>query len=249
MSQQLDNLFWNGHRHNKNNNMKNILTQSLAKYFLPEGNVLTTSYSFDKREETRNMLNATRSAIKIIQHFFSPIYALAGKPVITVKPNSVVVHVFYYIPVANQALNNNTVNNLGKSLSSLFKLPVELRFVKLHYPYLDSYILAQYIAMNTQDYTLVQIVRRIFGSISPIKHTDSFNALASELPSHIVGIKVRVSGRLMMERSRPRQTVQTAEMGSFAKNNLSLVDTASFTTKNKKGAFTVKVWISQRAVV
>jgi hypothetical protein len=218
--------------------MKNILTQSLAKYFLPEGNVLTTSHNFDKGLESANMLNATRSAIKLITHFFSPINALA-----------VVVHVFYYIPVVNQALNSNTVNNLGASLTTLFGRPVSLRLVKLNYPYMDSYILAQYIAMNTQDYTLVQIVRRIFGSISPVKNTESLNALASELPSHIVGIKVRVSGRLMMERSRPRQTVQTAQVGSFAKDNLALVDNASFTTKNKKGAFTVKVWISQRAVV
>ena len=74
--------------------------------------------------------------------------------------------------------------------------------------------------MNTQDYTLVQIVRRIFGSISPVKKTDSINALASELPSHIVGIKVRVSGRSSVtERSRPRQTVQTAQVGSFAKHD------------------------------
>jgi ribosomal protein S3 len=151
--------------------------------------------------------------------------------------------------VANQALNSNTVNNLGASLSSLFGRPVSLRLVKLHYPYLDSHILAQYIAMNTQDYNLVQIVRRIFGSISPVKNTESLNALASELPSHIVGIKVRVSGRLVTERSRPRQTVQTAQVGSFAKHNLALQDYALFTTKNKKGAFTVKVWIVQRAAV
>nr|YP_009445633.1 ribosomal protein S3 [Tremella fuciformis]YP_010180089.1 ribosomal protein S3 [Auricularia auricula-judae]ATX61911.1 ribosomal protein S3 [Tremella fuciformis]ATX61932.1 ribosomal protein S3 [Tremella fuciformis]ATX61955.1 ribosomal protein S3 [Tremella fuciformis]ATX61976.1 ribosomal protein S3 [Tremella fuciformis]ATX61998.1 ribosomal protein S3 [Tremella fuciformis] len=69
----------------------------------------------------------------------------------------------------------------------------------------------------------------------------------SHLPSHIVGIKVRVSGRLMTERSQPRKTVQSVQVGSFSKNNLSLVDMASYSTKNKKGAFTVKVWISQRA--
>jgi hypothetical protein len=227
--------------------MKNILTASLAKYFLPDG--LTTSYSFDKGAESTNVLNATRSRVQLISHFFSPINALAGKPVFTVKSDCVVVHVFYYIPVANQALNSNTVNNLGASLSSLFGRPVSLRLVKLHYPYLDSHILAQYIAMNTQDYNLVQIVRRIFGSISPVKNTESLNALASELPSHIVGIKVRVSGRLVTERSRPRQTVQTAQVGSFAKHNLALQDYALFTTKNKKGAFTVKVWIVQRAAV
>lgn len=230
--------------------MKNILTQSLAKYFLPGGNVLTTGHNFDNGIGIVNMLNATRSGIKLIAHFFSPINALAGKPVFTVTADSVIVHVFYYIPDTGKALNNNTVNNLGDALSSLFGRSVELRLVKLHYPYLNSYILAQYIALNTQDYTLVQIVRRIFGSIAPVKNknTQSVNVLASDLPSHIVGIKVRVSGRLMTERSRPRQTVQTAQIGSFAKGNLSLVDSASFTTKNKKGAFTVKVWISQRAV-
>jgi ribosomal protein S3 len=228
--------------------MKNILTQSLAKYFLPGGNVLTTGHNFDNGAGSVNMLNATRSAIKLIAHFFSPINALAGKPVFTVTADSVIVHVFYYIPDTSKALNNNTVNNLGQTLSSLFRRPVELRLVKLHYPYLNSYILAQYIALNTLDYTLVQIARRIFGSIAPVKNTQSVNVLASDLPSHIVGIKVRVSGRLMTERSRPRQTVQTAQIGSFAKGNLSLVDSAFFTTKNKKGAFTVKVWISQRAV-
>ena len=225
--------------------MKNILTQSLAKYFLPGGIVQTTSYSYNKGADR---VNATRTAIKLIAHFFSPINALAGKPVFTITTSAVVVHVFYYIPVTGLTLNNNTVNNLGKALSSLFGRPVELRLVKLHYPYLNSYILAQYIAFNTQDYTLRQIVRGIFSTLSPVKNTLSTNVLISNLPSHIVGIKVRVSGRLAIERSRPRQTVQTAELGSFSKNNLSLVDSALFTSKNKKGAFTVKVWINQRVI-
>lgn len=235
--------------------MKNILTQNLAKYFLPGGNVQVTGHSLDNGIESVNMLNATRSAIKLIAHFFSPINALASKPVLTVTANSVIVHVFYYIPVKGQTLNNNTVNNLGETLSTLFGRPVELRLVKLHYPYLNSYILAQYIALNTQEYTLVQIIRRIFGSMSPVKGTsDVLAALSSDMSSPtslgaVVGIKVRLSGRLVTERSRPRQTVQTAQIGSFAKGNMSLVDSASFTSKNKKGAFTVKVWISQRAVV
>ena len=229
--------------------MKNILTQSLAKYFLPEGNVLTTSHNFDKGVGSANMLNATRSATKLIAHFFAPINALASKPVFTMNAETVIIHVFYFIPVTGQALNNNTVNNLGEVLSSLFGRPVELRLVKQHYPYLNSYILAQFISSNTQNYTLVQIIRRIFSTVAPVKDTQSVEALASALPSHIVGIKVRVSGRLMTERSRPRQSVQTMQIATFSKGNLSLVDSASFTTKNKKGAFTVKVWISQRAVV
>lgn len=243
--------------------MKNILTQNLAKYFLPAGNVQVAEHSFDNGIESVSMLNATRSAIKLIVHFFSPINALASKPVFTVTANSVIVHVFYYQggpyranpATKGQTLNNNTVNNLGETLSTLFGRPVELRLIKLHYPYLNSYILAQYIALNTQEYTLVQIIRRIFGSMSPVKGTsDVLAALSSDMPSPtslgaVVGIKVRLSGRLVTERSRPRQTVQTAQIGTFAKGNMSLVDSAFFTSKNKKGAFTVKVWISQRAVV
>lgn len=239
--------------------MKNILTQNLAKYFLSSGGQAHTfGYSIcpASSKEVRkggnqslSWLNATRVSSKLINHFFSPINVLASKPLYTMDHESVVVHVFYYAPVAGQHLNNNTVNNLGEALSKLFGRVVELRLVKLHYPYLNSYILAQYIASNVQNYTLVQIVRRVFSSVAPVKNTQSIEALASALPSHIVGIKVRVSGRLVTERSRPRQTVQTAEIGTFSKNNLSLVEKASFNRKNKKGAFTVKVWVSQRAVV
>lgn len=228
--------------------MKNILTQSLAKYFLPAGNVSSTGYNFNLSSSTGTvaMLNAQRSALKIIEHFFSPIKVLASKPVITVTTDKVVINVFYYMPVENQALNNNTINNLGDVLGKLFGQPVELRLTKLYYPYLNSYILAQYIALNTQNYKFVRIQRMIFGKVSIVKDTESDKALASQLPSHIVGIKIRVSGRLATERSRPRQTVQTSQVGSFVKGNKSLVDIATYTSKNKKGAFTVKVWISQR---
>jgi hypothetical protein len=266
--------------------MNNNLTKSLAKYYLSSrGQVSTVGHSFDSGVGSLSLLNATRTANKLIAHFFSPINALASKPVYTVTADSVIIYVFYYIPLAGQGLNNNTVNNLGEALSGLFSsitpasvfdkkrsarsvLPfffdekknkrekaVELRLVKLHYPYLNSYILAQYIASNAQNYKLAKILRRLFSYVAPVKNTSrifsentQLEALSSVLPSHIVGLKVRVSGRLTTERSRPRQTVQTAEIGSFSKSNLSLVDTDSFTTNNKKGAFTVKVWISQRAV-
>jgi len=230
--------------------MKNFVTQKLAKYYLSSrGQASTIVHTFYHSTESLSILNATRTTSKLISHFFSPINALAGKPVFTVTANSVIIHVFYYIPQAGKTINNNTVNNLGEVLSKLFGRAVELRLVKLHYPYLNSYILAQYIACNAENYKLVKIVARLFSYVAPVKDTLSTEALASALPSHIVGLKVRVSGRLVTERSRPRQTVQTAQLGSFSKRNLSLVDTACFTSSNKKGAFTVKVWISQRAVI
>jgi hypothetical protein len=43
---------------------------------------------------------------------------------------TVLIHVFYYIPVKGQILDNKTVANLGDVLSSLLGRPVELRLVK-----------------------------------------------------------------------------------------------------------------------
>ena len=59
---------------------------------------------------------------------------------------------------------------------------------------------------------------------------------------------MQVSGRLQSERNRPRFTVQTAQIGSFVNDKRSLIDMSSFSTKNAKGAFTIKVWISQRVI-
>ena len=212
--------------------------------------------------------NNNRAATQIIADYFSKTQVLAGKPVFTVLGNKVVVNVFYFIPVKNQALNNSTINSLGEVLSKLYKSPVELRLVRLHYPYLNSYILAQYIAMNTRKYNLKAITNSLFTRVQ-LSGPDS----TPLLPAQILGLKVKISGRLTTQRSVPRQTVQTVQIGSFSSSAIALsssslatremgggqvskpgaayaegvVEYAAYTSKNKKGAFTVKVWISQKA--
>lgn len=197
--------------------------------------------------------NYNRIASKLIANYFSQIQALAGKPVFTVLDNVVLVNVFYYIPYAHQALDNSTINSLGKILSKVYKRPVQLRLVRLHYPYLNSSILAQLIAMNTQKYNFKAIMTRLFRRVK-VSNSKS----PALLPSQIVGIKVKISGRLLKQRSIPRKTVQTTQIGSFSSSLIAsankphlpkadgAVEYATFTGKNKKGAFTVKVWISQK---
>lgn len=199
--------------------------------------------------------NNNRAATQIIADYFSKTQVLAGKPVFTVLGNKVVVNVFYFIPVKNQALNNSTINSLGEVLSKLYKSPVELRLVRLHYPYLNSYVLAQYIAMNTRKYNLKAITNSLFTRVQ-LSGPDS----TPLLPAQILGLKVKISGRLTTQRSVPRQTVQTVQIGSFSSSAIAqavskpgaghaegVVEYAAYTSKNKKGAFTVKVWISQKA--
>jgi len=59
--------------------------------------------------------------------------------------------------------------------------------------------------------------------------------------SHITGIKIKLSGRLTTQRSSPRQTVQAGRLGSSAKGAYSTLDYSQHTSKNKLGAFTMKV--------
>lgn len=194
---------------------------------------------------------AQQQASKLLTSFFDSILALASKPSFTLSGNKVVIHMFYYTSSGDKALSNSAINSLGKVLSKLFKAEVELRLVKLHYPYLNSYILAQYIAINTGKYNFTRIISRLWAanvifSPSTVKDSNSASLLVDNtIPAYITGIKVKVSGRLVTQRSVPRQTVQTAQVGTFS---TAKVEMASFTSKNKKGAFTVKVWIGQDAL-
>jgi ribosomal protein S3 len=67
-------------------------------------------------------------------------------------------------------------------------------------------------------------------------------------PVKLTGIKVRLSGRLRTERIVPRKTVQIGSIGSFAKGFVDNIDSANFTSKNKNGAFNIKVWLSHTSI-
>jgi hypothetical protein len=229
---------------------------SVASTFLPGASGgLAPLTSFDKAQ-----VNEQRVATKLIANFFSvtDVQALASKPVFSVSGDKVVINVFYYL-ASDKALNNSSINSLGEVLGKVFAegQPVELRLVRLHYPYLNSYILAQYIAINTAKYNFTRIQRAIFGALQfPLLTVsgDKGSNLDSTLPSYITGMKIRISGRLTTQRSVPRQTEQTAQIGSFSSSHIpanskasGITEFAAFSTKNQKGAFTIKVWISQVA--
>jgi hypothetical protein len=205
--------------------------------------------------------NQNRQAIKLIENFFSQQQAIAAKPFFTMQ-SKMIINVFYYLPIKEQALDNSTVNSLGKVLSKLYKRPVELRLLRLNYPYLNCYTLAQYIAINTGKYNFKAIMNSLFAAVRESIADFSDEESSTSLPSHIIGVKVKISGRLVTQRSVPRQTTQTAQIGSFSSSvvnkanttsniqtptfsKTNIVEHAAFTSKNKKGAFTVKVWISQ----
>lgn len=224
--------------------MKDILSSSLAKYYLPSGNTTITAHSFDGGVNSTAYLHATRLSNTLVSQFFEPIDVLASKPVIDVTPTTVTVTVFYYMVHEQAALNANTINALGELVSTVWGRPVELRLVRVHYPYLNSDILAAFIVKNLEHDRFERVVSKIFGVATPVRHVVAED---SNLPSHIIGIKIRLAGRLTTEASRPRATVQSAQIGSFKKSTRTLIESGRCTSVNKKGALTVQVWTVQRS--
>lgn len=253
-----------------------MLNNKLMKNFL-NTNILMSSnnYNFNlgSTKGNINTLNREMLRTKIIDHYFSPIKALSSKPNYIVTRDKVIINVFYYIPRRKKlklkkfklnknklntisagknskikGLNRNTVNNLGDLLSKLFDRQVELQFVKLNYPYLNRTILAKYIRHNTNKYKFRKIKGYLFRKRPIVKNVESNEAYSMDLPSHIVGMKIKISGRLKKERVRPRKTVSMTKIGGFNGEKDLLIEYGSHTSKNKHGAYTVKVWISQKMI-
>lgn len=62
-----------------------------------------------------------------------------------------------------------------------------------------------------------------------------------KLATRLTGIKIRISGRLARQRVVPKRTVKTAYKGGISKSNNNLVDSSTYVSKNKKGAFAIRV--------
>lgn len=222
------------------------LTSKHERNYLRSGQ-LSTYYGYTHRGKTgqTRTLNNSRVRTQLIKHFFAPIERLSSQPVYTVTRRGVLVNMYYYRPEG--ALNRNSINNLGEALTKVFDRPVKLELIKLHYPHLNRDILARYLSMNRDRYTFSRLKTELFKRVKIVSNAKSGKSEEAKLPSHIVGMKVEVSGRLVTERSRPRQTVSSAQIGRISGDRGKLVvDYGSHTNKNAKGSYTVKVWIRQQ---
>jgi len=59
--------------------------------------------------------------------------------------------------------------------------------------------------------------------------------------SGLTGLSLKVSGRLHKQRIVPKQTVKRTNKGPSAASSMMAVQTGTFTGKNKKGSYSIKV--------
>jgi len=235
-----------------------------------------TSYYFNSKNEQYNYWGVDKIALNVIKHYFQ--FALISKPKFNKDSNKVVISFYYFLnlPVSKRlnfgqskriqsSLQEGSRNFEAKRFSSLilklsrfYGKPVELRPIRIHYPYLNSYILAQYIALNIKAGNFNKISRNLFKKAKLVKNNSITNSKTSTAiknfisyspvllnPQYLTGIKIQISGRLSMRKAASRTRVVRKSTGSLGLNSYNtLIDANKFSFKSKNGAATVKVWLS-----
>lgn len=191
-----------------------------------------TAYTYSATQ-MQSLLHATRKVETLMTAYFSPLEVLAGKATVEQAAAQTVVTVPYYSEA--EALDANTVNVLGQQLAVVLERPVQLVVVRLLTPSLDASVLSQYLSKELHDSTFRKVMLALFSSAG-IVTTGS-----SSVPGTLIGVKVRLAGRLLQEATQPRQTIKTASLGCFSAHPNHLLQSSSYTATNLKGAYTVKV--------
>lgn len=206
-------------------------------------------------------LDVTKGLKYVVTTFFAqfPFHnkTLIGNVSYKVLPgDKVVVNIPYYAspngtPILKLTALGAAISKwLEKETGNKQSLKVEVRLLGLRYPYLDRSILAQYVAINGGKYNFTRMHKLIFNKLTTVKKNSVLPSDA--LSGHITGLKLELAGRLTTQRSIPRKTVSNKHTGSFYvnKNRGShdrrswTVDFSQYASKNKIGAYTIKVWLS-----
>jgi len=207
---------------------------------------------------TTKLVAAQRTATDLLKSYFASYYSpedprtLISTPTYSVTSENVVVQLFAYSSAITRfakttgpvkpspKLTGSALNNLVEALSRLFTaagsntVSVQLRIVRLHHPYLNSSILAQFLAVNASKYGFARLRHYVLSAI-PLSTTTT-----QTVESSILGVKVQVSGLLTTQRMAPRKTVSTVSAGTFHGPGTH-VDYSTHTSKSALGSYTVKV--------
>lgn len=275
--------------------MLNQLTKLLFSSNPSTFDTQTTVYNFNKGKNVSVTGNKENASI-LLKYYFASISCLISKPLFTISPSKVIIHLCYYNPldvsfaqphapalpsaegseaIATPSLVSRSAPNfktIGYMLNQIFNKPVELELIPLRYPYHDSTILAQVIALNSKKYNFNRMMQKLFQKATIITQTYSSSssqpsvgksdashpsgALASAAKlispiSQLTGIKVTIAGRLVTQRIVPKSTVKTAYKGQLSsalggKMSHKFIDSATYTSKNKIGAYTVRVQLGHK---
>lgn len=133
-------------------------------------------------------------------------------------------------------------------LNKVFNKPVELNLIRLHYPTEDSNILVNFMDILINKVPLLKIFRGLFrGSIikTLVKLKARKRNNISIFPAFLTGLSIKVAGRIMTQRIKPRKTIKFKRRGVTASGKINYLNFARLTNKNKRGSYSITVTAGQ----
>jgi hypothetical protein len=245
----------------QNFNSSNINQKNIRKYINSKtsfnskiAKILTTTnnYNFNKYNQINKIIK--NNIYEFLHKSFLSMFSLISKPVYIVTPDKIIIQLFYLI-LKKDYINNSSLSLIKKErklqiicniLTRFFKKPIELDLVRLHYPYYNSNIFVNLFGIFINKIKLRKIVNKFINKVIKNQILNNFNINNNYLPSDLSGIKIKIAGRLLTQRIIPRKTTKFINNGALSRNKTILIETARFTNKNKRGAFTITISIGHK---
>jgi hypothetical protein len=225
------------------------------------------NYKFNSSTTANNKI--TKNLYTFLESSFYAMHCLISRPIFVITPDKVIIHIFFYSFLyykkiiykkfnkqnfkvkKNKKYNFSIFKNktnilklkiISQLLASYFKKPVVFELVKLNSPYFNANILVKLLGFIINKTKLRRIKTSIFKGAKIIKPNTFLKDNNSLSLPHLAGIKVRVAGRLLTQRVVPRKTVKVFNKGRLARAKVIYLETARFTNKNKRGAFSITIF-------
>lgn len=224
-------------------NSKTTFNSKITKFLATSNN-----YNFNNYNKITNPIK--NNIYEFLYRSFISMFSIISKPVYIITPDKIIIQ-FFYLIFKKETINknntksillfenNNKLKIICNILTRFFKKPIELDLIRLSYPYFNSDILVKFIGMFINKIQLRRIVKNFISKSIKNKRHDL-------IPSGLSGIKIKVAGRLLTQRVIPRKTVKIITSGSFSRAKTMFIETARFTNKNKRGAFSLTVTLGHK---
>jgi hypothetical protein len=143
----------------------------------------------------------------------------------------------------------NKFKNICNVLNKFLKKNIELNLIRLHYPYENSNIFANLLALLVNRIKFRRITRKFFkfAVIKKLKNIVS-DKTDKNISAYLTGMNIKVAGRLMRYKVVPKRTVQKVQKGTSAFGKVNYTDFARYTSKNRRGAFSITISTGQNFI-
>src|SRR6266487_1209915 len=228
---------------------KTIFNSKIAKTLATSNNYKFTNY-IQINTLIKNII------YEFLYRAFFSMNCIISKPIYIFTYDKIIIQFFYlFIKKENfnnsksLLLNNNyNLNNICKVLTRFFNKPIELDLIRIYYPYFNTNILVNLLSVFINKIHLRKIVNKFITKIIKNQSSNIFYTNRNKLLTDISGIRIKVAGRLLTQRIIPRKTIKVISKGALARNKALFLETARFTNKNKRGAFSITISIGHKLI-